>query len=118
MEKQAIKINESQLMNIIAEATKRILKEGTTDPIIQEKWDYLIETAGPEQMLSSLYAWNSSNMIEQWIDWFDEEGYFEGSPFSISSDILEGCENVTVSVVKGSSAEKWAIRYGYAVNYH
>ena len=28
--------------------------------------------------------------------------YFEGSPFSISSDILEGCENVTVSVVKGS----------------
>ena len=44
--------------------------------------------------------------------------YFEGSPFSISSDILEGCENVTVSVVKGRSAEKWAIRYGYAVNYH
>lgn len=81
MKKQAIKINESQLMNIIAEATKRILKEGTTDPIIQEKWDYLIEVVGPEQMLSSLYAWNSSNMIEQWIDWFDEEGYFEGSPF-------------------------------------
>ena len=44
--------------------------------------------------------------------------YYAGSPFSISSDLLEGCENVTVSVVKGSSAEKLAIRYGHAVNYH
>ncbi len=81
MKKQVLKINESQLMNIIAEATKRILKEGTIDPIILEKWDYLIEMVGPEQMLSSIYEWNSSDTIEQWIEWFDEEGYFEGSPF-------------------------------------
>ena len=44
--------------------------------------------------------------------------YFEGSPFSIASDILSGCNNVTVSVVQGSSAERWAKRYGFPVVYH
>ena len=32
--------------------------------------------------------------------------------------ILTGCENVIISVVKGSSAEKWANRWGYTVVYH
>ncbi len=32
--------------------------------------------------------------------------YFEGSTFSIASDILSGCGSVTVSVVQGSSAER------------
>ena len=44
--------------------------------------------------------------------------YFEGSPFSMASDILSGCNNVTVSVVQGSSAERWAKRYGFPVVYH
>ena len=44
--------------------------------------------------------------------------YFEGSPFSIASDILSGCNNVTISVVQGSSAERWAKRFGYTVVYH
>ena len=44
--------------------------------------------------------------------------YFEGSPFSMASDILSGCNNVTVSVVQGSSAERWATRYGFPVVYH
>lgn len=93
MKKQTIKINESQLKKIIAEATKRILKEGTTDPIAQKKWDYLIETVGPEHMLSSLYAWNSSNMINKWLEWFDEEGYFEGSPFDSQEEEFDDEED-------------------------
>jgi len=44
--------------------------------------------------------------------------YFEGSPYSIANDILYGCENVTISVSQGSSAEKWATRRGYTVVYH
>ena len=44
--------------------------------------------------------------------------YFEGSPFSIANDILDGCEDFVVSVLKGSSAEKWANRKGLPVIYH
>ena len=43
---------------------------------------------------------------------------FEGSPYSIATDILSGCANVTVSVSEGSSAEKWANRLGLTVIYH
>jgi len=81
MKKQVLKINESQLMNIIAEATKRILKEGTSFNDNIKKWQYLKETAGDEQMLECLFQWASSDQIEKWLEWFDEEGYFEGSPF-------------------------------------
>ena len=44
--------------------------------------------------------------------------YFEGSPYSIATDILYGCGTVTISVVEGSSAEKWAKKMGYAIIYH
>ena len=44
--------------------------------------------------------------------------YFEGSPYSIAADILAGSKNVTVSVLQGSSAEKWAKRVGLSVIYH
>ena len=44
--------------------------------------------------------------------------YFEGSPYSIATDILSGCGTVTISVVEGSSAEKWAKKMGYAIIYH
>ena len=43
---------------------------------------------------------------------------FEGSPYSIATDILSGCANVTISVSEGSSAEKWASRLGLTVVYH
>ena len=32
-------------------------------------------------MLECLFQWASSDQIEKWLEWFDEEGYFEGSPF-------------------------------------
>ena len=44
--------------------------------------------------------------------------FFEGSPFSIASDILSGCSGVTVSVAQGSSAEKWAKRMNLPIAYH
>ena len=47
-----------------------------------------------------------------------QELYFEGSPFSIANDILSGCDNVTISCLQGSSAARWANRYGLNVEYH
>ena len=44
--------------------------------------------------------------------------YFEGSPYSIAADILEGCGEVQISVLPGSSAEKWAKRLSLPVVYH
>lgn len=47
-----------------------------------------------------------------------QELYFEGSPFTIANDILDGCGDVTVNCLKGSSAAKWATRLGLTVIYH
>ena len=44
--------------------------------------------------------------------------YFDGSPFTIASDILGDRKDVVISVLKGSSAEKWAKRLGLTIEYH
>ncbi len=44
--------------------------------------------------------------------------YFVGSPIDIASDIISECENVTVSVVQGSTAETWANSLNLNVEYH
>jgi len=99
MKRKTIKLNENQLKRVIAEATKRILREGTSFNDNIEKWQYLKETAGEEQMLECLFQWASSDQIEQWLEWFEEEGYFEGSPFERTEeefgdeDELEGDGN-------------------------
>ena len=56
------------------------------------------------------YAFANCNNLEM--------SYFEGSPFSSSSDILGGRTDVVISVLKGSSAEKWAKRLGLTIVYH
>ena len=44
--------------------------------------------------------------------------YFEGSPLTISSAALSGCNSVVISVIKGSSAETWAEELEYPIAYH
>ena len=72
------RINEARLNNIVRRTVKRVLREGTTDDSALEKWDWLVEMVGAEHMLSCLLTWASSDQIDQWIEWFDEEGYLEG----------------------------------------
>lgn len=81
MKKQIIKINENQLQHIVAETAKKILKEGTTNMKHIEMFDYLIEMCGAEQVLRCIFDWSDSNRIEQWLEWFKDEGYFDGSQF-------------------------------------
>lgn len=54
---------------------RRVLKEGTTDTRVQELWEELKQTVGVETMLDCIYDWSSSDDIEQWIGWFEDEGY-------------------------------------------
>jgi hypothetical protein len=86
MKKQIIKINENQLQHIVAETAKKILKEGTTNMKHIEMFDYLIEMCGAEQVLRCIFDWSDSNRIEQWLEWFKEEGYFDGSQFEYEEE--------------------------------
>ena len=71
-------INEKGLKSIIAESLKKILNEGMlSDNPAFEKWEYLEDMVGAEKMLDCIFQWSSSDQLEKWIDWCEEEGYFE-----------------------------------------
>ena len=72
------KLNEKSLRAIIAESLKKVLNEGmTVDNPALEKWEYLEDTVGAERMLDCIFQWSSSSQIEEWIQWFEEEGYLD-----------------------------------------
>lgn len=73
-----MKINEKRLKSIIAESLKKVLNEGMlSDNPAFEKWEYLEDMVGAEKMLDCIFRWSSAEQIEQWIEWFEEEGYFD-----------------------------------------
>ena len=73
-----MKINEKGLKSIIAESLKKVLNEGMlSDNPAFEKWEYLEDMVGAEKMLDCIFRWSSVEQIEQWIEWFEEEGYFD-----------------------------------------
>lgn len=92
MAKNVIKINETQLMEIIEKSAKRILREGTTNMEHIEMFDYLIEMCGAEQVLRCIFDWSDSSRIEQWLEWFKEEGYFDGSQYDQTEENEQGDE--------------------------
>lgn len=81
-DKKQIRLSKKAIEHMINESIQRKLKsmgkinEGTTFSDSIEKWDYLKETVGAETMLDAIYAWSSSDQIDQWLEWFEEEGYF------------------------------------------
>lgn len=77
-----MKIKRSQLKEMV----KSILKEGTTDMSTIDKWNRLLDEVGSDTMLDCVFNWSSSDQIEQWIEWFEEEGY-------IDSDMYESRSN-------------------------
>lgn len=71
-----MKLDEKKLKTIIAESLKKVLNEGmTTDNPNLEKWLYLQERIGAESMLECIFNWSSSSQIEEWLQWFEDEGY-------------------------------------------
>ena len=73
-----MKLDEKKLKTIIAESLKKVLSEGmTTDNPNLDKWMYLQERVGAESMLECIFNWSSSSQIEEWLQWFEDEGYFD-----------------------------------------
>lgn len=82
MKKQEpINLTESQLKKMINEAVKTKLTEGFVDERMIKKWDYLIDNYGADKVCENLALWLDVSVLEQIIEWFEEEGYFEGSEF-------------------------------------
>ena len=74
-----IKINKNKFIELVNESVnKHLLKEGTTFSDSMKKWDYLKQTVGAEQMLDCIFDWCSSDQIDTFIKWFEEEDYLEG----------------------------------------
>lgn len=83
-----IKLNESELRNIVAESVKRILKEGmTADNPSYEKWETILQHLGAEQMLNDIFEYLDSSMLEQIIEWFDQDYDFFGDEEESEEDV-------------------------------
>lgn len=67
------KINESKLKQIIRESIVKALNEGTSDEVTIDKWYQVQEAIGAEQMLDCIFNWSSSDQIDQWLQWFEDE---------------------------------------------
>lgn len=75
--KNTIKLTESDLKRVISESVKKVLREEATNTNIYDIWDDLLMNVGAETMLNCIYQWSSSDQIEEWIEWFKEEGYID-----------------------------------------
>ena len=73
MEKNTIKLNETDLKNIIKEAVKNVLNEGTTIDTDQIKWDKLQEQLGSETMINELYNYLNEDQIADFIICIEKE---------------------------------------------
>lgn len=74
------KLKES-IRHILGSQKKRIQEGMTTDNPAYEKWDYLIENYGAEKILEQIFLWTSSSKLEEYIQWFEQEGYFENEDY-------------------------------------
>lgn len=66
-------IKEGQLRQLIKESIIRVLNEDTTDNEAVDKWYQVQEAIGAQQMLECIFNWSSSDQIEQWLQWFEDE---------------------------------------------
>lgn len=67
------KISEKQLNKLIKESIIKVLNEGTSDNETIDKWYQVQEAIGAQQMLDCVFNWSSSDQIEQWLQWFEDE---------------------------------------------
>ena len=76
-----MEIKRSQLKEMI----KRMLREGNSFQDSYDKWQELLYAVGADTMLDCIYQWASIDQKEQWIEWFEEEGYIES--YDIDDDV-------------------------------
>lgn len=70
-------IKESALRKMIAESLARVINEGTSSSDSISKWNECVEVIGAEQMLQCIFKWSNSDQIDQWLEWFEEEGWVD-----------------------------------------
>lgn len=69
--KRIIRLTESELHDMISQSVKKVIKEGTTDQSVYNKWDEMIEQMGADAVLSELYNYLNSDQIEDFIEWME-----------------------------------------------
>lgn len=79
--KQQIRLTESDLHRIVKESVKKLLKEGTTNNIVINKWNNIEQTLGSETMLSELFQYLDGDTIADFVNTIEnaydieDEGY-------------------------------------------
>lgn len=81
-----VKLTESFLNKMINETIEEVLSEGHVDNNVNDKWEKAQEIIGAENMLSYLYTFLDSDIIEEFIEQL--ERVYE-LPLSDNEDDLE-----------------------------
>lgn len=74
MKKRQIRLSEARLHQIIRKNIKNALTEGmTSDNPAYDKWETIKNAIGSEQMLEDIFNYLDSSMLEQLVEWFDQD---------------------------------------------
>ena len=77
MAKKVIKMTESDLHRMIQESVKRVLKEGTTDQYVNDKWNEILKIYGADWMVEQIYTYLDDIQLREIIDSFKRDGYLD-----------------------------------------
>lgn len=65
------KLNEGRLKNTIAQSIKRVLKEGTVNPDLMDRWYNLAQSLGADEMLNAIMQALPSDEIESMVEFLE-----------------------------------------------
>lgn len=66
--KRIIRLTESELHDMISQSVKKVIKEGTTDQTMYNRWDDIVNQLGAETVVSELYNYLNADDIAGFID--------------------------------------------------
>lgn len=67
MNKNRIRLTESQLHRVIKESVNRVLKEGHSSSAVYDEFSRIRAIIGDETLISALYNWLDADSIEEFI---------------------------------------------------
>lgn len=92
MKNNRLKLTESQLQNMIQKAVVKVLKEGTFDSDVADKWNWAVENVGAEAMLSELYNWLSHDEMIDFLNHLERNEYLDGYNMEDEYDEMDDVE--------------------------
>ena len=68
-----MKILDKKINKALKESIKHVLKEGTADEAMNDRWERMIKMMGCDEIVSELYNYFSSDQLEDFMHSLDDD---------------------------------------------